>query len=160
VLSVFSLARCILIRISATLSDMSDDLPAHPNIVYLPRGLRACLNKPGPCSWVGLRYRYRVISPGGTPGAGIDLSSSTEVPGTGTGISSSSRMEGLNKSYANTLGWCGLWLDSSRAWASAASLSHRRIWWSLKLSNFSSGLLTSCRYAAMRESQQLDSPII
>jgi hypothetical protein len=28
-----SLARCILIRISATLSNMSDNLPPHPNVV-------------------------------------------------------------------------------------------------------------------------------
>jgi hypothetical protein len=33
VLSDFFLAWCILIRISAALSDMSDDLPPHPNIV-------------------------------------------------------------------------------------------------------------------------------
>jgi hypothetical protein len=33
VLSGCSLARSISIRISATLSDMSDDLPPHPNVV-------------------------------------------------------------------------------------------------------------------------------
>jgi hypothetical protein len=33
VLSGFFLARCIWIRISATLLDMSDDLPPHPNVV-------------------------------------------------------------------------------------------------------------------------------
>jgi hypothetical protein len=32
-LSGFAHARCILIRISVTLSDMSDDLPPHPNVV-------------------------------------------------------------------------------------------------------------------------------
>jgi hypothetical protein len=32
-LSGFALARCIFIQISMTLSDMSDDLPPHPNIV-------------------------------------------------------------------------------------------------------------------------------
>jgi hypothetical protein len=36
VLSGCSLARCILIRIFATLSDMSDDLPPHPNVVIEP----------------------------------------------------------------------------------------------------------------------------
>jgi hypothetical protein len=33
VLSGFSLTRCILICISMTLSNMSDDLPPHPNVV-------------------------------------------------------------------------------------------------------------------------------
>jgi hypothetical protein len=33
VLSGFTLVGCILIQISVTLSDMSDDLPPHPNIV-------------------------------------------------------------------------------------------------------------------------------
>jgi hypothetical protein len=33
VLSGFTLARCILIRISVTLLDMSDDLLTHPNVV-------------------------------------------------------------------------------------------------------------------------------
>jgi hypothetical protein len=32
-LSGFFFVRCILSRISTTLSDMSDDLPPHPNIV-------------------------------------------------------------------------------------------------------------------------------
>jgi hypothetical protein len=32
-LSGFALAGCILIQISVTLSNMSDDLPPHPNVV-------------------------------------------------------------------------------------------------------------------------------
>jgi hypothetical protein len=109
----------------------------------------------------GLTSEVRTGSsfPGGIPGVGtsIGMSSPGEILGLGTGISSSSRMEGLNKSYVNTLEGGGSRLDLSRARMSAASLSRWRIWWSLKPMNFSSSYLTSCRYAAMRESRQFDS---
>jgi hypothetical protein len=67
------------------------------------------------------------FSPGRVPGAGTEMSSSGEVPGECTRISSLSRIEGLYKSYANTPGGGGSRLDLSRARASTASLSCRRI---------------------------------
>jgi hypothetical protein len=85
------------------------------------------------------------FSPSGFPGTGVELSSSEEGPGECTGISSSSQVDGLNKSGANTPRGGVSRLDSSRARALAALLSHRRICWSSKLSIFSSSLLTSCR---------------
>jgi hypothetical protein len=98
-------------------------------------------------------------SPDGAPGTDIKSSASGEVPGIGFTISSSSRMEGLNKSWVNTPGGGRSQLDPNRVMTSVAPLSHRRMWWSSKLSNFSSSLPTSCWYAAIRESRQLDSPI-
>jgi hypothetical protein len=69
------------------------------------------------------------------PGAGCGLSSLMEISGVGTGISTSSQMDNLNKSCVNMPRVGGSQLDLRRARASVASLSHRRIWWSSKLSN-------------------------
>jgi hypothetical protein len=83
--------------------------------------------------------------PGGVPGAETGVPSLGEVPGAIARVSSSSRMEGLKRSCANTPGGGDSRLDPSRARALAALLSHRRMWWNSKPSNFSSNLLTSCR---------------
>jgi hypothetical protein len=87
-------------------------------------GLIVLTEPPGLTSDAGTRPS----SPNGVPGVGTELSLSGEVSGAGTKISSSSQMEGLNKSYANMAGEGGSRLDLSRVRASAASLSHRRIW--------------------------------
>jgi hypothetical protein len=91
----------------------------------------------------GLALEERVVSLVGLRGTGSWLSLPGEIPGTGTGISFSSQMEGLNKSCVNTPKGDGSWLNLRWVRVSAASLSHRRIWWSLKPSNSSSNLLTS-----------------
>jgi hypothetical protein len=71
----------------------------------------------GPTGAPGLTSEVRVGAslPGRVPSNGTGLSSPGEILGVGTGISSSSWMEGLNKSYVNTPGGGGSWLDPSRA---------------------------------------------
>jgi hypothetical protein len=73
----------------------------------------------------GLASEIRAGSsiPSGVPGIGARLSLPRGILGVGTVISSSSWMEGLNKSYVNTIRGGGSQLDSSWAKASAASLS-------------------------------------
>jgi hypothetical protein len=58
VLSGFSLARCILIQISVTLSDMSDDLPPHPNTVI---ELHLCLYMYYEMNVVDDKYLYQIL---------------------------------------------------------------------------------------------------
>jgi hypothetical protein len=50
--------RCILIRISATLSDMSDDLPPHPNVVIK---LHLCLYMYYEMNVVDDKYLYQIL---------------------------------------------------------------------------------------------------
>jgi hypothetical protein len=69
----------------------------------------------------------RPLSPGRVLGTGVELPSSREPSGEHAGVSSSSLIEGLNRSCVKTPGGGDSRLDPSRARASAASLSHRRI---------------------------------
>jgi hypothetical protein len=73
------------------------------NNYYFSPEVQIWINMPGRGSWIDFQSRNRVVLSQWGPRCSTGLSLFGEIPGLGTGISFSSRMEGMNKSYANTL---------------------------------------------------------
>jgi hypothetical protein len=129
------------------------------NSYYFSLPLQVWFDMSGRGSRVYFKSQSQAVFARRSPWRWCGLSSPGEISGLGTEISSSSQINDLNKSCSNMPGEGISWLDPSRARASAASLSHQRIWWSSKSSNLFSNFLISYLYAAMLESRQLDSPM-